>query len=228
MTASIVQYKSATGYFTAGAAQSQGEAKPARGLVVIQEWWGLTDQIKRTADRYAKQGYLVFAPDLYHGRTAATSDEAHHLMGGLDWPRAVEEIAMAAQYLKQQGAQKVGVVGYCMGGALTIAACVRMPADIDAIAPFYGIPPAKFADPSQIKVPVQAHFGTSDDQMGFSDPETAKQLKAKLEQSGTTFEFHWYEGASHAFTNELRPEVYHAEYAEQSFQRTLDFFNRHL
>ena len=97
------------------------------GVVVIQEWWGLNDQIKGTADRFAEAGFTALAPDLYHGRVTQKPDEANHMMEGLDWVGATEvEIHGACRRLKES-CDKVGVTGFCLGGALTVIACVKIP-----------------------------------------------------------------------------------------------------
>ncbi|KAH6565567.1 hypothetical protein BASA61_001374 [Batrachochytrium salamandrivorans] len=161
----------------------EGEEGGELGVVVIQEWWGVTPHIKRITGRFAKAlGGLAISPDLYRGKVAAHSDEATHLMGALDWPQAVEDIRNAAKYLRSKGAKKVGVVGFCMGGALTIAAAVKVK-EIDAGSCFYGIPPAAFADPKDIQCVMQYHFGEHDDAKGFSDKEAALALKANLEST---------------------------------------------
>ncbi len=115
-----------------------GQGRP--GVVVIQEWWGLNDQICGVADRFARTGYNALAPDLYKGRVTTEPDEANHLMTGLDFAGAThQDLRAAAQHLKSQSG-KVAVMGYCMGGALTIAAALHVPEFVAGVA-FYGIPP---------------------------------------------------------------------------------------
>jgi dienelactone hydrolase len=118
-----------------------------KGIVVLQEWWGLNDQIRGVAERFAAAGITALAPDLYGGRVTSEPDEAEHLMTGLDWPGACKvEVRGALQHLKATLA-KVAVTGYCMGGALTIIAAAKL-AECDAAVCFYGIPPEDQARPT--------------------------------------------------------------------------------
>ena len=137
----IIQFKRPDGKTCPGyLASAKGDAG-APGFVVIQEWWGLNPQIKKTADRLAEGGYHALVPDLYRGKVASAADEAAHMMAGVNFPDAAEQdIRGAVQYLKQTS-KKVAVGGFCMGGALTLLAAGRVP-EMDAGACFYGIPPA--------------------------------------------------------------------------------------
>src|SRR6516165_1550116 len=139
-----VQYKTPNGGNVSGyLATATGSTKH---VVVIQEWWGLNPQIRGVCDRFATAGYNALAPDLYKGRVTTEPDEANHLMTGLDFAGAThQDLRGAAQHLKSQSG-KLAVMGYCMGGALTIAAVVRIPEFAAGIC-FYGIPPEEFADP---------------------------------------------------------------------------------
>ena len=128
--------KAAPGYYAAPSG-----AANAPGVVMLEEWWGVTDHIKHTADKLAAAGFRVLVPDLYRGRVAAVGDEANHLMEGLDFGDAATQDARgAAQYLKATGSKKVGVIGFCMGGALTILAAMYDP-EFNAAVTFYGYPP---------------------------------------------------------------------------------------
>lgn len=195
----------------------------APGLVVIQEWWGLNEQIKKTADRFAQAGFRALVPDLYRGKLTTDADEANHLMTTMDWPGAVADIAGAVDYLKQDG-NKVGVLGFCMGGALTILAGINVPS-ADAGVCFYGIPPADVADPKAIGCPIMCHFATEDD---WCNEAAVNALEAALQAGGITHELHRYEGTQHAFFNEARPEVYDATAATLAFDRSLAFLKSKL
>lgn len=197
------------------------EAGPgAPGLILIQEWWGLNPHICELAERFAAAGFTTLAPDLYRGRIASSADEASHLMTGLDFGDAThQDLAGALAYLKQRCA-RVGVTGFCMGGALTIAAAVHLPG-LAAASCFYGIPPAEFADPARIGIPFQGHFAARDD---WCTPAAVDALEAKLK---VQHELHRYP-AAHAFFNDKRPEVYDAACAKLAWERTLSFLNRHL
>jgi carboxymethylenebutenolidase len=195
----------------------------APGFVCIQEWWGLNEQIKKTADRLAEAGYRALVPDLYRGKVAKAADEASHMMKGLNFPDAAEQdIRGAAQYLKQSS-KKVAVGGFCMGGALTILAAVRVP-EMDAGACFYGIPDLPAAELKKIKTPLTCHFANQD---GWITPAKVNDFEAALKQSKSKFEIYRYD-AQHAFMNESRPGVYDAAGAKLAWDRTLKFLKHAL
>eukprot|EP00752_Nemacystus_decipiens_P000506 g506.t1 len=198
-------------------------AEPKGAVVVIQEWWGLNDQIKGVADRFAAAGYTAVAPDLYAGRVTGDPDEANHIMTNLDWVGAVEqEVRGAAQLLKSK-AGKVCVMGFCMGGALTIIAGVKL-AECDVAVCYYGIPPKEQADPARMKVPFLGHFATQDD---WCTPEAVGLLEAALKESpAPAVELHRYE-AQHAFFNET-VDPYDKNAAEMSWERTIAFLDKHM
>ena len=157
---SMIDFKRPDGSTCKGYLAEAGSGKP--GIVVIQEWWGLNDQIKGVADRFAAAGYNALAPDLYKGRVTQKPDEANHMMSGLDFVGASDQdIAGAVKHLAGMS-RKVGVMGFCMGGALTIAAAARVPG-VACGVPFYGVPPGELADPAKIKIPMQGHFANQDD-----------------------------------------------------------------
>ena len=199
-----------------------------QGLVVIQEWWGLNDQIKEEGEDVAKRGdFSVVVPDLYRGKVAIDKETAGHYMGELDWAGAVKDIRGAAQYLLSQGCTKVGVTGFCMGGALTFAAAALIP-EVSAAAPFYGIPSSELCDVCSIKVPLQCHFGEKDDIVGFSSPKDYTALKEKLEKAGVKLDFHTY-NAGHAFTNKTGPlGNYNEEFCELALDRMAKFMKENL
>ena len=209
---------SASGYL---ATPAGGDDAP--GLVVIQEWWGLNDQIKQVAERFAQQGYRALVPDLYKGRVTQDPDEANHLMSGLDWGGAThQDVRGALQHLKANG-RKAGVLGFCMGGAITILAGVHVP-ETDVAVCFYGIPPKEAADPARMRVPFQGHFANQDD---WCTPAAVDALAAALKASGATHELYRYD-AQHAFFNEQRAEVYDAAASKQAWERSLSFLKAHL
>jgi carboxymethylenebutenolidase len=207
---------------------AQGGSSPA--VVVIQEWWGLNAQIRGVADRLAAAGYQALVPDLYRGQSTVEAEEANHLMDGLDFGDAAsQDIRGAVQYLKTR-APKVGVTGFCMGGALTLLALTQSP-EIDAGVVWYGCPPLEYIDARKIRVPVQGHWATQDE---FFKIETVAALEGKLREAGTDFEFHRYL-AHHAFANDtaqgpgrIPATQFDAVWAQQAWDRTLRFFGRHL
>jgi carboxymethylenebutenolidase len=194
------------------------------GIIVLQEWWGLVPHIKDVAGRFAAQGYLALAPDLYHGKSTLKAAEAEHLMKGLDWGRAAKEIAGAAGHLREvEGATRVGVVGYCMGGALSILAAAA--ANVDAYVSFYGFPPAGAADLDKITAPGLIFFG--DKEEFFSVPD-AQAFAERQRKRGREAEVVVYPGSGHAFFNNERPEAYRRDAANDAWRRTLDHFGSHL
>lgn len=197
-----------------------GKGRP--GIVVIQEWWGLNDQICGVADRFARNGFNALAPDLYKGRVTSAADEANHLMEGLDFADAThQDLRGAAQHLKAESG-KIAVMGFCMGGALTIAAAVHAP-EFAAGVCFYGIPPKEFADPAKIRMPLQGHFANQDD---WCTPEAVNELEKAMKGAGQTPDIHRYD-AAHAFANE-RSEAYDVKSANQAWERMLAFLQKTL
>ncbi len=191
-------------------------------VVVIQEWWGLNTQIRGLADRLAAAGFAALAPDLYDGRVTSEADEANHLMAGLDWVGATEiEVRGALQHLKTSH-DKAAVMGFCMGGALTLIAAVKL-AECDLGVCYYGIPPLDQADPAQIGVPFQGHFANHDD---WCTPAAVDALATALANAGVAHEIHRYD-AQHAFFNET-VAAYDEAAAAQSWERTLAFLRAHL
>jgi carboxymethylenebutenolidase len=214
----MVQFKRPDGKSCPGYLATPKAGAGAPGFVCIQEWWGLNEQIKKTADRLAEAGYRALVPDLYRGKVAKAADEASHMMTGLNFPDAAEQdIRGAVQYLKQSS-KKVAVGGFCMGGALTILAAVRVP-EMDAGACFYGIPDLPAAEFMKIKTPLTCHFANQD---GHWTPAKVDNLEAALKQSQSRYEIYRYD-AQHAFMNETRPEVYDAASAKLAWERMLKF-----
>jgi carboxymethylenebutenolidase len=198
-----------------------GEARA--GLIVLQEWWGLVPHVKDVAGRFSGEGYLCLAPDLYHGRSTVEAEEAQHLMEGLDWPLALSEIKEAVGELRRRGCSKVGVVGFCMGGALSCLASAT--AGVEAAVAFYGFPPAP--NPMDRNCPpTKVLFGEHEDFFSVAD---AEQWAAQQRASGVMdTEVVVYPGAGHAFFNDTRPEAYHEASAADAWRRSLEHFARHL
>ena len=152
--------RSAHGYAT-------GPADARAGVIVIQEWWGLVPHIADVADRFAALGYRALAPDLYQGKATVDADEASHLMGALDFGRAAQEIAAAAAHLRSTGCARVAIVGFCMGGALTVIAATQP--GVDAYAAFYGFPPSGAANLDAIQIPGLIFFGEKETFFSITD-----------------------------------------------------------
>ncbi len=203
----------------------RAEGGTSRGaVVVIHEWWGLTDQVRSVADRLAREGFTAFAPDLYRGQVAKDGAEAQKLMGALDRRQAVVDISNAVGLLQRQApGTKVAVLGFCMGGALTLAAAAR-DERIAAAVPFYGIPPDEGTDVTKIRCPVLGHFANIDD---WCTPERVNALEKKLKGANVPVELHRYD-AGHAFFNETRAEVYSPQNAELAWKRSVEFLRAKL
>jgi len=218
----MIEFKRPDGSACQGYYAEAGQDRP--GIVVIQEWWGLNQQIRSVADRLAAAGFNALAPDLYHGRVAQDVDEASHMMNGLDFPGATfQDIRGAVGHLLASGKGKVAVMGFCMGGALTVASAVHLP-EVAAAVCYYGIPPRDFADPAAIRIPFLGHFATRDT---WCTPDVVAQLESAMLAAGQKPVLYRYE-AEHAFFNKLRPTVYDPQAAELSWERTLSFLNQHL
>lgn len=207
---------------------AQGGGAP--GVVVIQEWWGLNEQIRGVAERLAAAGYRALVPDLHRGQSTLEAEEANHLMTGLDFGAAAsQDIRGAVQHLKK-GSPRVAVTGFCMGGALTVLSAVLVP-EVDASVVWYGMPPLEFVDAAKIKAPMLAHWGTQDE---FFGEEGVNALEAKLREARVDYTGHRYL-AHHAFANEtaqgprrIPATQYDAAWAQVAWDRTLRFFGRVL
>ncbi len=208
-------------------------ANPLGAVVVIQEWWGLNDQIRGVAQRFASAGFTALVPDLYRGKSTVEAEEAHHLMTDLNFGDAAsQDVRGAVSYLKglKLGSGKVGVTGYCMGGALTVLASTMAP-EADAAVVWYGMPPLEYVDAGKIKIPLQAHWATQDEFFAIAGVDA---LEAKFAEAGVAYEGHRYL-AHHAFANEtaqgpgrIAKTQYDAAWAQQAWDRAMRFFGRHL
>ena len=208
-------------------------AKPAGApaVVVIQEWWGLNDQIRGVAERVAAAGFRALVPDLYRGKFTVEAEEAHHLMSGLDFGQAAsQDIRGAVQFLKAGGSPKVGISGFCMGGALTVLALTMAP-ETNAGVVWYGFPPLEYVDASKIKAPVLAHWAEQDSHFAIAGVDA---LEAKLREAGVRYTGHRYL-AQHGFANEtaqgprrLPITQYDAAWAQLAWDRTMRFLGAGL
>jgi len=225
-----VTFKRPDGQSVQGYLAEPAQAAGTPAIVVIQEWWGVNGQIRGVADRLASAGYLALVPDLYRGKSTVEADEAHHLMTGLNFADAAsQDIRGAAQFLRTRSS-KVGVTGFCMGGALTLLALCATP-EVDAGVVWYGCPPLEYIDATKIKVPLQAHWATQDD---FFPIATVDLLQDKLRDARVNFDFHRYL-ARHAFANEtavgpgrLAATQYDPVWSQQAWDRTFTFFGHWL
>jgi carboxymethylenebutenolidase len=201
-------------------------AAKAPGVVVMQEWWGLVPHIKDVADRLAAAGYLALAPDLYHGKTTTEPDEAGKMMMSMKMDEAAKDMAGAFDYLKSNAActGKVGSVGFCLGGGLSLYLATLRP--VDACVIYYGALPGNVQpDLAKISGAVLGHYAEHD---GWASPEAAAALKKQISDAGKQVEFHQYAGTEHGFFNDTRAEVHKPDASKQSWERTLAFYKQHL
>ena len=226
----MISYKRPDGQSVNGYLAEPAQAKGAPGMVVLQEWWGLNDQIKSVADRLAAAGYRALVPDLYRGKVTVEAKEAEHLMGNLNFGDAAgQDVRGAVQHLKSSGSAKAGVTGFCLGGALTLLSAVNVP-EADAAVVWYGFPPLEYIDASKIKAPLLGHFAIDDVPFPIARVD---ELEKKLRGANVRFEFHRYK-AKHAFANETADEKklamvqYHPQAAAQAWGRTMQFLDRNL
>jgi carboxymethylenebutenolidase len=216
--------KSVNGYLAEPPARANANA-----IVVIQEWWGLNEEIKGVADKLAHAGYRALVPDLYRGKVALEANEAQHLMDNLDFGDAAgQDIRGAVQYLKEES-KKVGITGFCMGGALTVLAAANVP-EANMAAIWYGYPPLEYVDASKIRMPLLGHWALRDEAFPIAGVDA---LEEKLRAANVNLEFHRYD-AKHAFANEAADRKnlpmlkYDAQAAELAWKRTFAFLAKHL
>jgi len=226
-----ITYQRPDGQSVQGYLAEADGAAPGPAVVVIQEWWGLNDQIRGVAERFAQAGFTALVPDLYRGKSTLEAEEAHHLMTGLNFAdAAAQDVRGAVQYLKQARGGKVGVTGYCMGGALTVLSLTMVP-EADAGVVWYGLPPLEYVDASKIKVPMLAHWATQDGAFAIASVDA---LEDKLRAAGVRYQGHRYL-AHHAFANEtavgprrIAITQYDPAWAQIAWDRSFAFFGKHL
>ncbi|PYS69676.1 MAG: dienelactone hydrolase [Acidobacteria bacterium] len=197
------------------------------GVVVIQEWWGLVDHIKDVCDRFAAEGFVALAPDLYHGKITKSPDEAGKLMMALRVDEAEKDLAGAVSYLLAHDVttgNKVGTVGFCMGGALSLFAATKN-SSVGACVVFYGVHPNVKPDLPNLECPVLGIYAERDT---FASPASVHELEGKLRNLGKSIETHIYPGTDHAFFNDTRPEVYNAVASADAWEKTITFLTKNL
>jgi len=226
----MIEFKRPDGQTLNGYLAEPTNKANAPGIVVIQEWWGLDDEIKAVADRFAQAGYRALVPDLYRGKLALEANEAEHLMGGLNFGDAAgQDIRGAVQYLKATGSEKVAVTGFCMGGALTVLSACNVP-ELDGTIVWYGNPPLEYVNAGAITKPMLGHWALQDE---FFPIAGVDLLEEKLKQAGVNYEFHRYD-TKHAFANPkadtrgLAPLKYNAEAEKLAWERTLCFLQKYI
>ncbi len=209
---------------TASGYLARASGGTGKGVVVIQEWWGLNDNIKGIADRFAAAGYTALAPDMYHGTLTSEPDEAGKLLMALDIPRAEKDLRGAVAYLKKETGSNVGTVGFCMGGALSLFAACSNGDDVGACVDFYGGHPAVKYDFANLKAPVLGIWAEHDD---FVNP-MLPAIEEGIKSTGVHYESKQYPGTAHAFFNDTNKDGYDKAAADDAWNRTLAFYSAHL
>jgi len=197
-------------------------------LVVIQEWWGLVPHIEDVCERFAAEGFVALAPDLYRGASTTEPDEAGKLMMALNMAQAAKDLSGAVdEVCRRSGAERAGVTGFCMGGGLALVAATQRPDRIKACVPWYGLIPWPDAQPhwDSLDAAVLGHYAEND---GFFTPEAARALEDDLRRRGKEVEVVVHPGCDHAFFNDTRPEVYDAAEAGAAWEQTVGFLKTHL
>ena len=205
-------------------ARPQGDG-PFPGVIVIQEWWGLNDNIKDIANRFALAGFAAFAPDLYDGKVTPEPDEAQKLMMQLDMNRASQRLVRATEYLAQQPyISNIGATGFCMGGGLALTLACDTPL-IKAVAPFYGGNPQPIERVANIQGPVIGSYAAHD---GWVTPDVVQALREALDKHGKKHDIKIYDGTEHAFFNDTRPEVHKPDASADAWHRVVSAFRNAL
>lgn len=206
-------------------------SRSRRGLVLLQEWWGLNKSIMNMAESFASENFTVLVPDIYRGKNPKDTDEAGNLLSKLDWQDAAQIIGGAASYLlNKQGCEGVGAIGFCMGGALTLAGLSKWPKLFKAGAPFYGI-----CDINEFSIDdisrschISLNFAEFDEIKGYSDPITAQILEMTLKNVQRKAELTIWEDVQHNFMNPDAGPLYDKENAEKAKAKVIKFFREHL
>ncbi|HEY7295613.1 MAG TPA: dienelactone hydrolase family protein [Dehalococcoidia bacterium] len=198
------------------------------GVIVIQEWWGLVPHIKDVADRFAREGFVALAPDLYHGKAASESDEAGKLMMALRLEEAAKDLDGAVRYLLAHEAtagQQAGIIGFCMGGGLSLYEACHNADAIGACVDFYGVFEGSDSQIERLQAPFLGIFAEQDQ---WAPPAQVNALKARMDALGKRAEVHIYPGCDHAFFNDTNAGGYKPDAAQDAWRRTVAFFREHL
>jgi carboxymethylenebutenolidase len=202
---------------------SLAPTEPRSGVILIHEWWGINDHIRDLAGRYAQEGYVCVAPDLYRGRVVTDTTEASALMQALAIDDGIETIRKAMDVAAETyQVKKFAITGYCMGGTFALRAACEIP-ELAAAAPFYGDVPEEGVL-AKLKVPTLFIAGKKD---AWINEEKVNQLRAAAAKHNLPVEVVGYD-ADHAFFNDTRPQVYDAEAAADAWRRVLDHFGKYL
>jgi len=223
MKSETLNFETANGSTTAYAAMPDDRNETTKAVILIQEWWGLNEHIKDIARRYANEGFIAIAPDLYRGKLATNPDEAAELMADLKIEDGIDTIKNTVRKVRESyGNADVGISGYCMGGTYSLRAACEVEG-IKAAAPFYGdIPSEEILQ--KLKVPVLFISGTKD---AWINPAKVAELKSAAKKYNLPVESISYE-ADHAFFNDTRPDVYDENAAKDAWVRVIRLFRENL
>ena len=202
-------------------------AGPHPAIVVIHEWWGLNDWVKEQAQKFAQQGYVALAVDLYRGKVATDRDTAHELSRGMPQDRAVRDLVAAFDYLAAQpdvNKARIGSVGWCMGGGLSLQLAIHEPR-LAACVVNYGAMPTDAAAVQKIQAPVLGNFGAEDQGI---PADAVRAFEKAMKAAGKTIDVKIYEGAGHAFENPNNKQGYRQDAATDAWARMLGFFGKTL
>jgi carboxymethylenebutenolidase len=223
MKTETLEFSTGKGDTTAYVAMPAKKTDDTKAVLIIQEWWGLNDHIKDIAGRYAKEGFIAIAPDLYHGTVTKDKEEAAKLMENLEIEDGLDTINNAIIAAEEKyGIAKFGITGFCMGGTYALQAACKLEG-INAAAPFYGDVPDDFTLRG-LKCPVLFISGTKDQ---WINPEKVAELEGIAKSNSLPVESVKYE-ADHAFFNDTRPEVFDEEAAKDAWMKVIEFFNKEL
>jgi carboxymethylenebutenolidase len=207
-------------------AAPEGEG-PFPGIIVVQEWWGLDDHIRDVVQRFANEGFVALAPDLYHGKVTKEPGEAQKLMMSLNMGEATKELTKAANYLASRSeveGRGIGAIGFCMGGGLALNLACESP-HVRAVVPFYGTNPNPIEKVQDLRGPVFAAYAEHDN---FAGESVRRQLEEALIKFDIEHETRVYPSAQHAFFNDTRAEVYDREAADDAWKRAVSLFRENL
>lgn len=206
------------------------ESGSGPGVIVVQEWWGLVDHIKDVADRFATEGFVVLAPDFFHGATTGEPDEAQSLLMGLAMDRAAKDIQGSARYLAGRDdvtGNGVGTVGFCMGGSLALWSGA-LADEVKVAIGFYPAVPWEKMSPTWGNYANKTAMIHASEEDGTSKADGVQTAIKGIEDAGGTVEVHDYPGSKHAFFNDQRPEVHDQKHSATAWRRTLDLLKSRL
>jgi carboxymethylenebutenolidase len=227
ITTETVEYADLEGTQVSGDLAKPAGGEPTAAIIVIHEWWGLNDNIRAMADKFAAEGYAALAVDLYEGEVATDRDGAMTLVRNAQAndERLEENLLQARTWLGEElGVETVGVIGWCFGGGWSLRVGVGMGEMIDATVVYYGRLMTEAADLAALTSPVLGIFGADD---GGIPVESVKAFEAAMNEAGKSAAVHIYDGADHAFANPSGTR-YNAEAAEDAWAKTVAFLAENL